>query len=183
MLVNVEMDKYVTGKRSKKKYTKKFKIAEDLWKQLCDFAANNELCTRGSYDYNHNTLYLVKTGDLLGLLKKECRSASELEFYDDFRNELYGANIIVEKTFVDYTFKRHIERIDSFGFAYFLKNDLTGSYKVKLSDQVRSTAESGDLAEITVLANKKMIVTEILRDDQADLQRQKSEYSKLLGGY
>ena len=184
MLINVEMDSYIQGKRSKKKYTKRFKVKESLWSDLVRFAEKDDLCSRGKYDWNRNVLYLVKIEQLEDLLKRECESACELELYDDFKKQLYGANVIIEKTYVDYTFTRKVERIDSFGFAYFLKNTGDDFFKVKISDQLRNILDVGDLAEVSVLANERWIVTDrVDQEDSQDLEEQVDPFESLLGGY
>lgn len=184
MLLKVEMESYVTGKRSKKKYSKNFKVNEHLWKNLCEFAENDEYSTRGKESYNCDTLYLVKNDDLQIFLKPLLKSPSELDLYADVKRQMFGSNIIVERAYVEYSFNRKVEKVDSFGFAHFLTNDKQRFFKVKLSDLIRNNVEAGDVVEISKLANGNMVVTDLIdtTSDQ-EIQKQLDQFTRLGGGY
>lgn len=181
MFIRCEMDSYDVGKRKKKIIPKDFEIRESLWNGLCEFTEKNDYQKRGQYDWNKDILYLTKNKDLIDFL--ECEKSSyfdEIDFIDDVKKQVYNSNIKIEKIFILNTFQRVVKKIES-DSAYFSRNDGNGLYRVDISDKVKSeNLQVGDKVEISVLANKKWLVTNLIRENENDVE---IDLSDLLGGY
>lgn len=162
MIVEVEMNNYSIGKRKLKIMPKNFEISTELWNNLCDFAETDIYCSRGSYDWNYNTLYLCKSTNLQELLEKYCISVEELELFRDFKKEHWGSNLKIRRLFVINTFNRRVTDLTE-DYAYFSRKDEKGTFRAKLSDKVKEQGvKLYSLVEISVLANREWVVTDIV---------------------
>ena len=158
MFVQVNMSKYNTGKRKKKKGYQDFEVREEFWENLLKFAKNDFVSFVTDMEKQIQT---CKTEEFINLITSIARTEDELQIVDDLRYCNWGSNVFFENTFISSTLLKRVAEIKE-GYATFYSNKTGKQFKVKIADAIKDNVKIGDEVVITILMNKNWVVTEVI---------------------
>ena len=158
MFIQINMQKYNTGKDKTRKRWNDFEVREEFWSQLLDFAKTDVV----SYVKENGTLINThKTEEFIDFITSVARSEEELQIVDDLRYCMWGTTVSLRNTYVSSSFIKTIAEIND-GYATFYSMKTREPFKVQLSDRVKDKAKVGDEVLINILMNKKWIVVDVI---------------------
>jgi len=111
--VELGMDHWHTGKRSKKYYTKPYDISDGLWEALQDFAENNDFCIIGVWDYDKGKLYMHRMKELDEVFKQHCNAPKDWEMFHEIQKEGFGGNINIMEMKFKYEYVKEVIAVDT----------------------------------------------------------------------
>lgn len=159
MFVQVNMQKYNSGKDKTRKKWNDFEVRETFWGTLLDFASEDPV----SYIKEEGKLiYTHKTEEFIDCITSAARTEEELHIVDDLQYCIWGTNVSIRNTYVSSSLIKKIAEIDENGYATFYSMKTREAFKVQLSDKVINKAKVGDEVLINVLMNGKWIVVDVI---------------------
>lgn len=158
MFVQVNMQKYNTGKdKTRKKWTD-FEVRDEFWGQLLDFANEDFV----SYVKDDGKLIDThKTEEFIDFITEVARSEEELQIVDDLRYCMWGTGVSIRNTYVSSSLVKSIAEING-NYATFYSMKTREPFHIQLSDRVLGKAKVGDEVLINVLMNGKWIVVDVI---------------------
>lgn len=159
MFVQVNMQKYNSGKDKTSKRWNDFEVRDEFWSQLLDFANEDFV----SYVKDDGKLIDThKTEEFVNCITSVARTEEENKIVDDLRYCMWGTGVSLRNTYVSSSLVKTIADIDENGYATFYSMKTREPFKVQLSDRVKDKAKVGDEVLINILMNKKWIVVDVI---------------------
>ena len=158
MFVQINMQKYNSGKdKTRKKWTD-FEVRDEFWSQLLNFAYEDML----SYVKDDGKLIDTnKTEEFVNCITSVARTEEELQIVDDLRYCMWGTTVSLRNTYVSSSLVKRIADIEN-GYAVFYSMKTREPFQVQLSDRIKDKAKVGDEVLINVLMNGKWIVVDVI---------------------
>ena len=158
MFVQINMQKYNSGKdKTRKKWTD-FEVRDEFWSQLLNFAYEDML----SYVKDDGKLIDTnKTEEFVNCITSVARTEEENKIVDDLRYCMWGTTVSIRNTYVSSSLIKTIAEINN-GYATFYSMKTREPFQVQLSDRIKDKAKVGDEVLINVLMNGKWIVVDVI---------------------
>ena len=158
MFVQINMQKYNSGKdKTRKKWTD-FEVRDEFWSQLLDFANEDFV----SYVKDDGKLIDThKTEEFVDCITSVARTEEENKIVDDLRYCMWGTGVSIKNTYVSSSLVKSIAEING-NYATFYSMKTREPFHIQLSDRVLGKAKVGDEVLINVLMNGKWIVVDVI---------------------
>lgn len=158
MFIQINMQKYNTGKdKTRKKWTD-FEVRDEFWSQLLDFAKTDVV----SYIKENGTLINThKTEEFIDFITSVARTEDELVIVHDLEYCMWGTGVSIRNTYVSSSLVKSIAEING-NCATFYSMKTREPFHIQLSDRVLGKAKVGDEVLINVLMNGKWIVVDVI---------------------
>ena len=186
--VELGMDHWHTGKRSKKYYTRPFDISDELWNALKSFAESNSFCSIGVWDYDKGKLYMARLKELDKVFDENCSSPHDYMMFDEIRREPFGGNINVMEMRFKYEYFKVVQAVNLPRRKCLVKSVKGSTYEIDISDRC---VFEGIKPKDTVLVRKFLndvhmavqITEKYVEPSLDEIEQQKRDFEDLSGGY
>ena len=110
--VELGLESWHTGKRSKKYYTRPYDISDQLWEALVKYAETGIGCYVAKYDWENGRIRVHRAKECDEVFKQYCNAPKDWEMFHEIQKESSGSNITITPMMYKYEYVKTVIAVD-----------------------------------------------------------------------
>ena len=186
--VELGLESWHTGKRSKKYYTKPYDISDQLWEALVKYAETGIGCYVAKYDWENGRIRVHRAVECDEVFKQYCNAPKDWEMFHEIQKEPFGSNIAITPMGYKYEYFKPVINVDYKRRKCLVKTVHGKSYEVAVSDRcIYEGIKPKDKVLIRKFLNDvhmAVYVEESYHEPtKEEMEQKRKDLEDLMGGY